>query len=459
MLILPTAVEGFAQPPPQPTQKAVCSTDECQISFRERLAKAKKAVSNQADKPCEPTVKPQPEEKPSDPQPVEGDQPSPETKSQKTDDPAMIILTDDMRMIVPPAVCPEVKVHGMEQVSQGDVAGEEIVSMVDHQASTPLLQMNESVASFSEAVDNSLENTTVRFQVEQPKPVQIENEQLKSEDAKAVVKLAEDTSSTSAPEIKVSQPTEAVVEKPAADHPGQSESAPKVELRADSQSGKTTGNHNASPQTNTGNTQNQSDAAKPGDASVQVENPQGKGKAAVIESGRADVKNEDPPPQQTAPTAKVAEATTKPIEPARLAEAHRPELVSQVARGLENFAKSGQHSVRLQLYPETLGRIDLRLVSNAEGVQIVMNAEQPATSFMLERHLHTLKESLAQAGVNLTGLFVGDGRNQSRPDLPQRSYTAGGQFTKHTASILQNENQRPQGIRLVDSSSNFDYRI
>lgn len=154
-------------------------------------------------------------------------------------------------------------------------------------------------------------------------------------------------------------------------------------------------------------------------------------------------------------------AAAKSIEPARLAEAHRPEIVQQVARELEVFGKSGQTSLRIQLYPEQLGRIDVRLVSKADGVQIVLRADNASTAFLLERDLNTLRESLVQAGVNLSGLSVGHGQAQNRSDLGQGELPSPNQHTEKFGDIMKNEESsaRSSEQRWRDSSSTVDYRI
>lgn len=154
-------------------------------------------------------------------------------------------------------------------------------------------------------------------------------------------------------------------------------------------------------------------------------------------------------------------AAAKSIEPARLAEAHRPEIVQQVARELEVFGKSGQTSLRIQLYPEHLGRIDVRLVSKADGVQIVLRADNASTAFLLERDLNTLRESLVQAGVNLSGLSVGHGQAQNRSDLGQGELPSPNQHAERFGNIVKSEepSARSSEHRWRDSSSTVDYRI
>lgn len=153
--------------------------------------------------------------------------------------------------------------------------------------------------------------------------------------------------------------------------------------------------------------------------------------------------------------------TAKPIEPARLAEAHRPEIVQQVARELEIFGKSGQTSLRIQLYPEQLGHIDVRLVSKSDGVQIVIHADQASTAFLLQRDLNFLRESLVQAGVNLSGLTVGHGQPQTGSDLSQSQFyppnPRDGRFGEAERHGEPSPKSVLQGWR--DSSSTLDYRV
>ncbi len=154
-------------------------------------------------------------------------------------------------------------------------------------------------------------------------------------------------------------------------------------------------------------------------------------------------------------------ATSKSIEPARLAEAHRPEIVQQVARELELFSKSGQNSIRFQLYPEQLGRIDVRLISKGEGVQIVIRADNASTASLLEKDLGTLRESLIQAGVNLSGLSVGNGQAQNQSNLSQSEFRLSSEHATKFANFSDKEGTSSEQIvkRWRDSSSTLDYRV
>lgn len=100
------------------------------------------------------------------------------------------------------------------------------------------------------------------------------------------------------------------------------------------------------------------------------------------------------------------EATSVSSELARLAEAHAPDFLPQVQRGLEALTHAGQATLRLQLEPEHLGRLDLQLTTSAEGVRVSIVTDQPMASRLLETHLADLRQTLTDAGLTIAGLSV-----------------------------------------------------
>ncbi|MBI3761206.1 MAG: flagellar hook-length control protein FliK [Chloroflexi bacterium] len=105
-------------------------------------------------------------------------------------------------------------------------------------------------------------------------------------------------------------------------------------------------------------------------------------------------------------------------EPARLTEAHNtdpagsPSLVAQIGNAVETTTRSGQASLRLALFPESLGRVDLRLTASADGLRVTLTADLAATGNLLERHLDDLRRALADSGLNVASISVGLGERQ-----------------------------------------------
>jgi flagellar hook-length control protein FliK len=109
-------------------------------------------------------------------------------------------------------------------------------------------------------------------------------------------------------------------------------------------------------------------------------------------------------------------------EPARLTEAHPttikiPEsaVLVQVERALESLGDSTTtpNSVRLQLQPESLGRIELRVTHGEHGLRVTLTAENAATGQLLERRLDDLRQTLVASGVEVSGLSVSVGHGQA----------------------------------------------
>jgi hypothetical protein len=89
-----------------------------------------------------------------------------------------------------------------------------------------------------------------------------------------------------------------------------------------------------------------------------------------------------------------------------LSETRAPDFLPQVQRGLEALTHAGQATLRLQLEPEHLGRLDLQLTTSTEGVRVSIVADHPIASHLLETHLADLRQTLTDAGLTIAGLSV-----------------------------------------------------
>lgn len=145
--------------------------------------------------------------------------------------------------------------------------------------------------------------------------------------------------------------------------------------------------------------------------------------AADTQDGSKSVKNNDakpaaPKPESPPPVSFGLEKTgaaegSKGIESARLAEARTSEVMKQVLQGLEMVIKNKNVTMRMQLYPDNLGRIELKVVSGQNGLNVFLKADQPSTQQLLESQAAFLKQSLSAAGVNASQIDFGQG-NKNR---------------------------------------------
>jgi len=114
-------------------------------------------------------------------------------------------------------------------------------------------------------------------------------------------------------------------------------------------------------------------------------------------------------------------ASMEETEPARLAEAQRPEVLQQVTSGVRILQRSGETSLKIQLHPESLGRIQLQLISEEDGVRVNMIADAESTSSMLQEHSSDLQHSLKHAGVPLLDIAVSHHDQQPSSPYPQNA--------------------------------------
>ncbi|MCX6060560.1 MAG: flagellar hook-length control protein FliK, partial [Chloroflexi bacterium] len=151
-------------------------------------------------------------------------------------------------------------------------------------------------------------------------------------------------------------------------------------------------------------------------------------------------------------------------EPGKLSSAQvnalAADVIQQVTSQMKVRIKSGNTTMHLQLNPRDLGTIDVQMIKNTQGVSVTFFAEQAATGQLLETQINQLRQSLKDAGVNLTGL------NISQYDQPKQEggfLKQGPHFSQYSQRGAQQaesvivERERPQ--RIGGSSSEIDYLI
>jgi len=140
--------------------------------------------------------------------------------------------------------------------------------------------------------------------------------------------------------------------------------------------------------------------------------------ATAAAAGRPTATQTPVPVPDPAATGQVPSSTgVHTLELARSAEAQtvRPsaapvsDLVRQMSAAIGSAVRDGPGSMRVQLYPDELGHIDLRLTTDAAGMHVVLTADRPATASLLGQRLDELQSALTSSGVSLAGVSVGAG--------------------------------------------------
>jgi flagellar hook-length control protein FliK len=136
------------------------------------------------------------------------------------------------------------------------------------------------------------------------------------------------------------------------------------------------------------------------------------------------------------------------------------EVIQQIMGQMKVKIKSGATSMSLQLNPKELGKIDVQMIRNAEGVSVTFFAEHESTGKLLESQMNQLLQSLKDTGVQITGL------NVSQQDQPKqeggffKQDQHFGQYFQRSATqseTANKESERPE--RIGRSSSEVDYLI
>ena len=152
----------------------------------------------------------------------------------------------------------------------------------------------------------------------------------------------------------------------------------------------------------------------------------------------------------------VAVQTSQINEPARLAEAPKNEVVTQLTNQIDQMVKTNQSSLRVQLYPEELGHIDLKIVSTKGGIGVTMLADNASTQDVLKSQMNTLKQNIEQAGIQLSNLHIGQGQNfnQQQTFEERENFVKSYQVSNMTGTGS-SENEKKVSLQ----SSMVDYRV
>jgi flagellar hook-length control protein FliK len=117
------------------------------------------------------------------------------------------------------------------------------------------------------------------------------------------------------------------------------------------------------------------------------------------------------------------------------------EAIQQILNQVEPAIRAGKNVLHLQLQPESLGRIDLRIASSDQGVTVTFRASQASTQAMLENHAGDLRQALSEAGIHLSQFGVGQ---QGQPN---------GGFAEKQSNLAANYSQRTGRTEPILSTS------
>ena len=151
---------------------------------------------------------------------------------------------------------------------------------------------------------------------------------------------------------------------------------------------------------------------------------------------------------------KVAEKlSANKIDPANM------NVIEQITSQMKARIKSGETSISMQLDPGELGKIEVQMTHNAQGVSVSFITEQASTGQLLESQVNQLRQSLKEAGVQLTNLNISQ---HHQPNQEGGSFKQGQPFVQNARRDVSQpeesaERMRPQ--RIGGQTSEIDYLI
>lgn len=155
---------------------------------------------------------------------------------------------------------------------------------------------------------------------------------------------------------------------------------------------------------------------------------------------------------------KVNAPNEKITEPARLAEAQTTEILRQISRQISDRSHAGSQTIRIQLHPEELGQIDLRITTSSQGTSISMVADQSSTGKLLESQISQLKQTLVEAGVQMADVHVGQQGQQHAFHEQHLDQHPTRQHSYQTGKPVQGSDEADPVIR-KSQLTQIDYRI
>lgn len=133
-------------------------------------------------------------------------------------------------------------------------------------------------------------------------------------------------------------------------------------------------------------------------------------------------------------------------------------LIREISQEVITLANEHGKSLRIQVHPENMGKIDLHLISGKDGMQVMIKAEVPATARLLENHMDELNRSLSNAGLSIGGMSVSNQGAQGQANHQGLNHTnQSGNRTLRPGLSSEPVIEKP--VALTMSASGLDYRI
>lgn len=103
----------------------------------------------------------------------------------------------------------------------------------------------------------------------------------------------------------------------------------------------------------------------------------------------------------------LAPEASPPGTPSSVFGSQMQDAIDTIQTTIEIAARQGYARARIELQPEELGHISIRLVQTSEGLRARVSADTPAGSQALTQSRSELRQTLTSLGVSLLQLDIG----------------------------------------------------
>jgi hypothetical protein len=83
-------------------------------------------------------------------------------------------------------------------------------------------------------------------------------------------------------------------------------------------------------------------------------------------------------------------------------------VMTQIENSFGKIVKTGNNEVRIQLEPEQLGVLNIRIIAGKDGTQVVFKADSHQSSQLIAAQTESLKTMLNEAGIKVDQIVVND---------------------------------------------------
>lgn len=156
-------------------------------------------------------------------------------------------------------------------------------------------------------------------------------------------------------------------------------------------------------------------------------------------------------------SAEVAASPNAGASPLPVSGVPMQEMIDSIGATIELAARQGIARARIELQPEELGHISIRLSQTSEGLRARVTADTPAGAQALTQGRSELRQSLSSLGLSLLHLDIGssgqpqtgeqDGRFATKADRSSAAATADASEESEALAEAR-DNTRPAGAPL-----------